>query len=172
MPNQNAVQDNNQFPSVIVVQGTTGTADVNGTSPTMTVGGNPVTGAMYVEDLSSDPGTVTISGTVPVSVTGTPSVSGTVDANILPLGGLVLAGTIGVGTAIAAIPTSTLSGRKALILYNDGTARVFLGGSAVTSTTGLPVASGDYSPSFDLGTTILYGVTSAGVGTVRVLEVS
>lgn len=123
-------------------------------------------------------GTITNSGTTTGvgTVAGIGVVSnitnGTVATNILPLGGVVLAGTVGVGTTATAIPTTPLASRKSLIVYNVGSTSVYIGGSGVTTLTGLPVGTADYSPSFDLGTTILYGITGTVGGTVNVLEVS
>lgn len=48
-PANSAHVDANQQFSIIGVAGTLGTADVKGTSPTVPIGANPVTGAMYVE---------------------------------------------------------------------------------------------------------------------------
>jgi len=38
--------------------------------------------------------------------------------------------------------------------------------------TGLPLGTADYSPSMDLGTTVLYGIADTVGGTAIVLEVS
>jgi hypothetical protein len=93
-------------------------------------------------------------------------------ATLRGLSGVVLSGARTVGTTATAIPASSLSDRKSLILYNNGTSTIYLGGSAVTSSTGLPVGTADYSPSFDLGSSVLYGVAGTAGGTVIVLEVS
>lgn len=51
MADYSAQQDKNQIPSLLVVQGTAGTADTSGTAETLPVGGDPDTGAMYVYNL-------------------------------------------------------------------------------------------------------------------------
>lgn len=98
--------------------------------------------------------------------------SGNQNINLMPLGGVVLAGTLGVGTTATALPASALSSRKSMIVYNEGSITMYLGGSGVTTSTGIPVGTADFSPSFDLGTTILYGICGTTGGTARVLEVS
>lgn len=145
----NAAQDANLFPTQTVVGGTAGTADTGGTSAIIRLSGNAATGAQYVEPLG-----------------------GTIQATLLPLAGLVLSTQTTVGTSATAIPSSPLTSRKSLILYNTGTQTVYLGGSTVTAAAGLPVGTGDYSPSIDLGTTILYGIAGTAGGTINVLEVS
>jgi hypothetical protein len=76
------------------------------------------------------------------------------------------------GTAAIALPSTKSVGRVTWIAYNDGTATVYLGGSGVTSSTGIPVAGTSYSPAMDLGNALIYGITAAGAGTVRVFEIS
>src|SRR3990167_10199393 len=77
MAAQDAKQDRNQFPGLIVVQGTAGTADTgtpndgSGTSVLLRVGGNPQTGAMYVQDLSPSSNTYGSVATVVDGATGT-----------------------------------------------------------------------------------------------------
>ena len=64
---QNAISDRNDKYSILVQQGSVGTAAVEGTSQTMRVGGDPVTGAMYVMDLAGAAGTTNVnvlSGTI------------------------------------------------------------------------------------------------------------
>lgn len=61
MSAQNALQDKNDKFSLLVQQGSAGTAAAEGTAETMRVGGNPITGAMYVEDLSGGSGTTNVS---------------------------------------------------------------------------------------------------------------
>lgn len=52
--------DANQNPTILGVVGTLGTADVNGTAPTLSPGINPLNGAMYVQDLSGASGTTNV----------------------------------------------------------------------------------------------------------------
>lgn len=53
----NAAQDTNDFPTLTAVSGTVGTADTAGTAEIVRIGADPSTGALYVNDLSSDGGT-------------------------------------------------------------------------------------------------------------------
>ena len=82
----------------------------------------------------------------------------------------VIVGTAGGGTAL---PATALANRKAWIGYNSGTVSIFLGGTGVgqDSTTGIPIGTGEYTPSFDLGVAVMYGRTNAVNGTMTVLEV-
>lgn len=193
---QNAVQDANQHFSQLFTQGTAGTADIKGTAGVVAGAANPATGAQYVEVLNAIPielGSVDIEiGAVEIKdgTTDTRAKVGTtnndlfvtlatrldqqdsITSYIAPLSGVVLAGTIAVGTTATAIPVSALTSRKSMIIYNQGTAPIYLGGSGVGTSTGLPLGTADYSPSFDLGTTILYGICATAGGTARVLEVS
>lgn len=73
---------------------------------------------------------------------------------------------------LASVPTSTVPGLTYVLLLADATVDVYLGGAAVSSTTGLklthaittpitvPLAPGD----------VLYGVTGSGSATVGVLQ--
>lgn len=64
---QNSISDRNDKYSLIVQQGSAGTAAIEGTAETMRVGGDPVTGAMYVMDLAGAAGTTNVnvlSGTI------------------------------------------------------------------------------------------------------------
>src|SRR3990167_9507338 len=56
----NALQDASQFPSLLVASGTAGTSDTTGTAEAIRVGGNPATGAIYVQDLSGASGTTNV----------------------------------------------------------------------------------------------------------------
>ena len=74
----NALQDASQFPSLLVASGTAGTSDTTGTAEPIRVGGNPATGAIYVQDLSGASGTTNVNvvgGSVTVTL-------GTVVGNI------------------------------------------------------------------------------------------
>lgn len=67
--------------------------------------------------------------------------------------------------------TPTLASRKTLIIYNNGTSTIYLGGSAVTANTGIPLGVGATFTA-DLGAARIYGIASAGTHDVRVLELS
>lgn len=76
----NAAVDANQYPTIVVVSGTAGTNDVAGTAEVIRVGGNPATGAIYVQDLAGASGTTNIQGSVLVTsiAAGTQNTLGTV----------------------------------------------------------------------------------------------
>jgi hypothetical protein len=129
--------DANQQPSLTVVQGTLGTADVGGTAFTMPVAGDPVTGALYAAIL----GTVstTGAGTTPVQmVSGTLNVGtvtvagGTIQAGTFTNLGTnvnVVTGTVNVGTFV--MPSGTLN--VGTVVNNGGT--IQLGTVQMTSGT-------------------------------------
>ena len=150
-PEYNAAQDANRFPALIGHSGTAGTAEIRRVVVTDA-------GAISVDIVSGE--SINI-GTVEI---------GTVD--VRPLSGVVLSTTVGIGTTATTIPGTALTSRKSCILYNNGTTSVYLGGTGVTTTTGLLVGTADYSPSLDLGTTILYGIAGTVGGTVNILEIS
>lgn len=137
---QDAKQDRNQFPGLLVVQGTAGTADIDpGTSILLRVGGNPVTGAMYVEDLAGATGTTNVSGTVVASniITGTQATLGTV--GVLNSGSVVVtAGTIGdldtVGTVgVLNSGSVVMTSGTVSVLNTVGTVGVINAGSVVAT---------------------------------------
>ena len=194
MSNLDAVQDKNQVFGLLAHTGTSGTAEtirvvadadgnlgVNvitgeivaslGTVKVLEAGTQQLLGTVnYLGTVGTIVGTLANVGTVNSLGTITTITAGTID--IKPLGGVVLSGTVGIGTTATAIPASALASRKSLIVYNSGTSRVALGGSGVGTATGLPLGTADYSPSLDLGTTILYGIADTAGGTAIVLEVS
>lgn len=65
----NAALDANQYPSLTVVSGTAGTADLAGTAEVIRVGGDPSSGAIYVYNLAPA-GSLSIGS---LSVTETPA---------------------------------------------------------------------------------------------------
>lgn len=66
--------------------------------------------------------------------------------------------------------TDLVSG-SSLILYNNGSATVYVGGSDVTTSNGVPVAASSWGPSIDLdGAEGVYGIVASGTVDVRVLE--
>lgn len=81
---------------------------------------------------------------------------------------------IQLGSTITALPVLPLTNRRSLQIYNNGSNTIYLGGSTVTTTTGIPVPSGSYSDGFDFGVNVLlYGVSQTGQNNdIRVLEVS
>jgi len=80
---------------------------------------------------------------------------------------------VSVGTAATALPAIILTGRASLVLHNDGSNTVYLGGSAVTTsgaTKGLPLASGAEFQ-LDIGKAgIIYGIVATGTESVICFE--
>ena len=95
-----------------------------------------------------------------------------IDVN--PLRGAFKASAVSVGTTAAALPASNLSNRRSIIVYNnDASAALYVGGSDVSTTNGIPVAAGTFSPPVDAGSSmVLYGIVASGSVNVRVLEMS
>jgi len=68
------------------------------------------------------------------------------------------------------IPASIAEGRACIILLNNGSYTVYLGGSNVTSATGFPLEAGDSLP-IDVGDDIdIFGITANNTAEVRTLE--
>lgn len=89
------------------------------------------------------------------------------------LGGFPAATPVTVGTTPQALPSDPLESRRSMIVYNNSSSTLYLGGSDVSSTTGLPVPANSYSPALDAGEKMLiYGVAASGTINVRVLELS
>lgn len=121
--------------------------------------GNPANGPMQVEIIKE-----------PVRMTPQP----VTNININPLRGIPLSTAITVTTTATLLPAAALTLRRSVIIYNnDASATLYIGGSTVTSTNGLPVPAQTYSPVMDCGPLMfIYGVTSTGSINARVLELS
>lgn len=133
--------DGNQVPSITGVEGTLGTTDTGGTARPMPIGVNPVTGAMYVQDLSGASGTTNVqivggtfnAGTATVNVaTGTQQTLGTVGtvigvgtiSNIVTTSGTVT----GIGTISNIVTTSgTVTGVGVVSALTTGSVAVTVG---------------------------------------------
>jgi hypothetical protein len=60
---------------------------------------------------------------------------------------------------------------QAIAVYNNGASTVYLGGSTVTTATGVPVAASSWGPGMELSISDqLYGIVASGTVEVRVLE--
>lgn len=93
--------------------------------------------------------------------------------NINPLRGLVHTTVTTITSVLSAIPGyGVLENRRSIIFYNNSsTVTIYVGGSTVTSSNGIPIDPKSYSPSFDSGPTqVWYGVTSSGLAEVRCVE--
>lgn len=84
--------DANQVASMVGVQGTLGTSDVGGTAPTVAFGGNPLTGAQYVELIAGTLNVGTVTSSLAIN-SGTLSTLGTV-GSITNLGSFTNGGTV------------------------------------------------------------------------------
>lgn len=93
--------------------------------------------------------------------------------NINALHGYPVSTAITVGTSAVGLPTTALASRRSLVVYNnDAVATLYVGGSNVTTTNGMPVPPLSYSPAFDAGADmIVYGISTTSIN-VRTLEVS
>jgi len=93
--------------------------------------------------------------------------------SINSLAGTVKSTAVTVTTALIPLPGEVLADRRGLVIYNNSSVTVEIGGSAMTFGNGVPVPAGTYSPSFDAGKDmIIYGRVSTGTADVRVLELS
>ena len=72
-------------------------------------------------------------------------------------------------TTATALPSSALAGRTSLCVYNAGAATVYLGGSTVTTASGLPLPVGAYWCD-DVQSLAHYCIVATGNESVRVLE--
>lgn len=79
--------------------------------------------------------------------------------------------TVSVGGTAVALPSTPLKNRTHIQVQSVGTVSVFLGGSGVTTATGITVGTGAVSTLYPAGNATLYAISAAG-GTVNVLEIS
>lgn len=97
------------------------------------------------------------------------------NVNINGLQGFAKTTAVTVGTGLTALPAyGQLNNRRSIIIFNNSAATtVYVGGSDVSSSNGLPVLAQAYSPAIDAGVNmIVYGVVASGSADVRVMEVS
>ncbi len=125
-------QDANQNYSVIGVQGTLGTADIEGSAPTLPIGVNPATGAMYVHDLAGGGGGTTVQFN-----------SGTISAGTINRVGTV--GILELGTVTITNPTGTT------VQFNNGTVDLLKAGT-VTRLEGGTISTNLLSGTLNSGT--------------------
>ena len=95
--------------------------------------------------------------------------------NVNALQGFSKTTSVTVGTTLTKLPSyGVLNNRRTMILFNNSsTVTVYVGGSDVTTTNGMPILAQSYSPAIDAGVyMIIYGVTSSSTADVRVMEVS
>lgn len=93
--------------------------------------------------------------------------------NINPLRGSAYTTSVTVTTDATPLPETSLSYRRALVIYNNSSSTVYVGGSEVTVDNGFPIPANSFSPGFDAGPRLtVYGIVSTGTANVRVLELS
>lgn len=110
------------------------------------------------------------SGNTPVI---TSSGSTVTNINVNALRGIAKTTAVTVTSAVTSLPTSNLTYRRSLIVYNNSANTIYIGGSDVTVNNGLPVPASSYSPPVDAGMNMdLYAVAASGSNNVRVFEVS
>lgn len=90
------------------------------------------------------------------------------------LQGYIKTTSVTVGTSLATVPGyGVLSNRRSIIIYNNSNATIYVGGSDVTTTNGMPVPPNSYSPILDAGVNvIMYAIASSSNNNIRVLEIS
>lgn len=93
--------------------------------------------------------------------------------NLNPLRGYAKTRGVTVTTDPTPLPDEVLAYRRSLVVYNNSSSTLYVGGSDVSDTNGMPVPANSYSPAFDAGPKmIIYGVSASGSINVRVLELS
>jgi hypothetical protein len=89
------------------------------------------------------------------------------------LKGIPLNTDITVNTSATQVPGTNLSNRRALLVYNNSSNIIYLGGIGVTISDGMPLPPGAYSPTFNFSDTMnLYAIAAEVDNDVRVLELS
>lgn len=94
------------------------------------------------------------------------------DVGISGLSQAVKNSAVSVVAAATALPAVALVARRHIIVYNNGTATIYVGTSTVTVLTGMPIVEGA-SLHLDLSDDVtLYGIAAAGAHDVRLLEIA
>lgn len=81
--------------------------------------------------------------------------------------------TVGSSTPVP-LPGEVLAYRRSLVVYNNSsTITLYVGGSDVSASNGMPVPPNSYSPAFDAGDKmVIYGIAASSSIDVRTLEAS
>lgn len=102
-----------------------------------------------------------------------PMVNPVTNVSLNGLGGFIQTTQVTVTSALTVLPGSALTSRRGIVIYNNGSQTVEIGGSTFTFGTGMPVPAGTYSPPIDASSKlIVYGRVTSGSADVRVMEVS
>lgn len=89
------------------------------------------------------------------------------------LGGFVKTTSVSVTSALTPLPGEVLSSRRGVVVFNNSSQTLEIGGSTFTFGNGMPVAAGTFSPPIDASSKlIVYGRVSSGTADIRVLETS
>ena len=86
-------------------------------------------------------------------------------------GSALAAAAVSVGTTATPLPASALANRRSMMIYNNGAAIIYLGGSGVTTATGFPLLPGQ-AVTLEVGTLAVYGRVLTGTVEARILEVA
>ena len=93
--------------------------------------------------------------------------------NINPLRGFIKSRAVTVTTTATPLPEEVLAYRRSVSFYNNSAQTVYMGGSDVTVTNGIPVPASTWGPAIDAGPRlIVYGIVASSTANVRVMEVS
>lgn len=157
-------QDANQVYSIIGVQGTLGTADIAGTAPTVAIGADPLTGAMYVNNIGASNLTVgTIERVNKIGTLEFGTVSTTLALNTGTISTIVAGTQNTLGTVGTVIGVGTISN----IVTTSGTVTGVGTVSGVVTTSGTVTGVGVVTSVTNLASgTLLNSGTTTGVGVV------
>lgn len=94
------------------------------------------------------------------------------DVKVLAPAGTVLATAVTVGTTAVALPASALANRARIIVQNNGDKSIFIGGSGVTTATGVEISKGgSWTEEIGAGA-VVYAISTAAGQNVRVVEIA
>lgn len=95
------------------------------------------------------------------------------NVNINSLRGPVLTTSMNVGSTATLTPAAPLENRRALIIYNNSSQTVYIGGADVTTLNGFPIPANQFSASLDIGDRVsLYAIVSSSTSNIRIFEAS
>lgn len=93
--------------------------------------------------------------------------------NLNALRGIPLSSQISVLNIPTPLPANNLANRRTLIIYNNSSQTIYIGGSTVTVAAGFPIPPATFGPPIDAGVYMtVYGIAGSSGAEVRVLEVS
>lgn len=114
--------------------------------------------------------TTAVEATQPRNIAQVNGASAAYSSLLSPNTAIAAPAAVSVGTTAVRLDTG-LANRRYITIVNNGTAAIYVGTSAVTTATGIPIAAGA-SATFNLGPSLpLYGISTATEDT-RVMEVA